>query len=554
MTTLQFQDVAEQIIKNSIQSAIFVDEKITGIIATGIDDLSLGLYQSFQENNCSLDFYKFDKTTYETKLDFITKKDLLLLDWKLDEAVNPDDLSFALKILEKAVNTPSLHFCCVYTNETDLFNSVLVPIVQYFSDFDTQNVTNKKEELENFHTLIGVSDEDLSENINQIKAIAREFILNSNQDKKGVAKDLFTKLRDKLNLKGKQIGELQSIIKSLCSNNIIGLLNFALIDEVIETIAPNSNNYEINVHGMSNTIHINGTIIRFESKTKINGVNFYDDFKKAITESNYNFFVLLSLEMRNMFRKSSSFIGKDVIGISDLALFYHEESFEENKDEFYEFLKNVWKEQASSFLLTESPNLFDAIPDYKSSKGIEDDSIKNFDDINSLVKLNILYNQIQLNPERKTDDKIRFGDIFLVEEDKKDNPKAYYILCITPHCDCLRPEEKIENNYFFVKGNGVHPSKENMKSLESKYTSFVKYNQEDFVIEWKNKPFSIHLAQNTIATVTDNKALIVNKNEFVILNYIGTIKENYAQRIANNAFSYPLRVGINFAEMKSENK
>ena len=33
------------------------------------------------------------------------------------------------------------------------------------------------------------------------------------------------------------------------------------------------------------------------------------------------------------------------------------------------------------------------------------------------------------------------------------------------------------------------------------------------------------------------------------VNYITTIRQNYAQRIANHAFSYPLRVGVDFVKL-----
>ena len=33
------------------------------------------------------------------------------------------------------------------------------------------------------------------------------------------------------------------------------------------------------------------------------------------------------------------------------------------------------------------------------------------------------------------------------------------------------------------------------------------------------------------------------------VQYITTIRQNYAQRIANHAFSYPLRVGVDFVKI-----
>ncbi len=58
-----------------------------------------------------------------------------------------------------------------------------------------------------------------------------------------------------------------------------------------------------------------------------------------------------------------------------------------------------------------------------------------------IAKINTFYNGSLLAGDRL----INFGDIFQFTDNT-------FMMCITPLCDCLYPNENIKNKYFFVKG------------------------------------------------------------------------------------------------------
>jgi len=187
------------------------------------------------------------------------------------------------------------------------------------------------------------------------------------------------------------------------------------------------------------------------------------------------------------------------------------------------------------------------LEDYKSENGI-DELIKekrdgaNFQ--NDLAQLNYYYNR--LNIQRKKKDKIKFGDVFISNGDH-----SYYFLCITALCDCVRPEN-LNHMLYFVKGSKGSISDELKKGDQgfSSYLSDEKGNP--FVINWTNKPITIHIEESV--NVIEKEIPINIYGEERKIYYLATIKENYAQRIANNSFSHPMRVGIYFADRKDLQK
>ena len=109
--------------------------------------------------------------------------------------------------------------------------------------------------------------------------------------------------------------------------------------------------------------------------------------------------------------------------------------------------------------------------------------------------------------------------------------------------------------FFFVEGSDIGLTSGVEKS-DGDFISFIERNDKEITcIDWTNnaedcKPFSLYIPNNQMQ----------GENKTISLNYLGadiegkyvcTLKENYAQRIANKAFSYPLRVGIDFASFKN---
>ena len=152
------------------------------------------------------------------------------------------------------------------------------------------------------------------------------------------------------------------------------------------------------------------------------------------------------------------------------------------------------------------------------------------------------------NSQRKIgNDKIlSFGDVFKYED-------KFYI-CITALCDCTHPEKR-DNCYYFAEGQKLVIE----KALEKGDSGYISYISPDCCIKWDKDalqgeyshivPVNYFVANNHIV---NNKLVISRfKNKKKVeceLEYITTIRQNYTQRIANFAFSHPVRVGIDFVK------
>ena len=97
---------------------------------------------------------------------------------------------------------------------------------------------------------------------------------------------------------------------------------------------------------------------------------------------------------------------------------------------------------------------------------------------------------------------------------------------------------------------------------------FISYLQNNLTIKWTEitiddlkKSYSPLYIKPIQYKVLENQNTFDNKNQIKVhyldksgqsksemLTYLGTIRNNYAQRIANHAFSYPIRVGVDFVK------
>ena len=274
--------------------------------------------------------------------------------------------------------------------------------------------------------------------------------------------------------------------------------------------------------------------------------NFYDHIINDIDSYNQ----LLTIDFFNrVFR--IGIINKDnKINFSKEALLEHRRRLkDEGLDSFYEeFVKELLLEKMNLSLRDiKSPLLSEDIHNELYNPKIK---AKNEDS----HKMNVFYNSFTLN---KSGSYINFGDVFKIEGEDK------YLICLTPLCDCLRPQEKIKRNYFFAEGEHIKLD----DALKFGDTAFISFLPNGKVVRWtdvpqeesKYVPIYIKPLQYKVLEGKD----LINEDgiiELYYLNkegerknknvqYISTIRQNYAQRIANHAFSYPLRVGVDFVKI-----
>ena len=163
--------------------------------------------------------------------------------------------------------------------------------------------------------------------------------------------------------------------------------------------------------------------------------------------------------------------------------------------------------------------------------------------------MNVFYNSVYL-PKNKP---LSFGDVFLEESSNR------YYICITALCDCAQPKD---NRFYFAEGIKIT----NTKALEIGDNGFVSFLNNDTFIRWgekekENEPLYImpkpfYVPKTEIINGQINVDIIVQEDNQSIIKtnvfkYITTIKQNYAQRIANHAFMHPIRVGIDFIKKES---
>lgn len=163
-----------------------------------------------------------------------------------------------------------------------------------------------------------------------------------------------------------------------------------------------------------------------------------------------------------------------------------------------------------------------------------------------LVKLN---ERLTVNRRySECEHKIAFGDVFYCTD--AESGLCEYWLCITAKCDCAKPEEKIRNNYIFIGGRYVG-DRVALTKAETDYYSFInaveKGRENPICIQWCGKINSIYIEQNVVIRGKEIVGNLKGVDKHFV--YLGNVKENYAQRMANMAFANGNRVGVSLAKL-----
>lgn len=431
--------------------------------------------------------------------------------------------------------------------EKNFEDQILLKILYYFNyciDFNKVDLGKIKDIFIQFCDDNGLNSDDL---INQLKPKLKETLLfwEYKERRKKIIKEVYAILK-------KHISDLQiwnSIFEEYSLNILKGLIGLYFALEEFG-FSSSQDYYPIMINYVDDQwrIYLNDSIIIISNKRTIGNVDFYDSYKNYLINEKNIFLTLLGLEIRNKFRKSSGFIGKELNEISQIAFFYHNKKIKDK--EFFEFLKQIWIDQTSSVFYDREFRLLKAIDEYKNLNNI-DNQVENFEsELNNqemhqkdLVCLNKFYNVLTYYPQ--PDDQFSFGDIFKSRIDKEE----IFFLCITPLCDCANPN-KIKNQYSFVRHENIIESyKKSLEGAEGKHISFINRNRRIICIDWGEcKPFTLYVKNPKII----NPSKINYLNKYIEFEFICRIKEKYVQRIVNHAYQYPLRVGVSFAQIQKE--
>lgn len=562
-----YSQKAFDILNSSINNAIFIDEKAKDFYSgkdlnpnIAEEKLSFELFDTFKKNGKNLAVHKFEKSNLEDPniIEYLFKgKDLILLDWELAELAGQE---YSLNLLNKAVSTPYINFCCIYSSSTN-FNDIPLFLDGFFSGLTKEDFENIKNEYSFFET------DDLKE------------VLNTDEDKT----IRFIK-ENKVDFDNFPIEHLKNKSKSF----LLRLIHISLNIEKFILPAHAVTEYEVLNTG-DNSFMINNTFVLtlkkdFEADSDI--TKLLKRISDIIVKNRGSFFQLLGLEMQSVFNSNERFIDEAILKSSTEALFQFRNHINDDKT-FATVIKKLLIEQATLKLRTAKLELLK--PDFLDFKSQElGNKVPTHDD---LFNLNVFYNSVTvkgLHPESIPN--LNFGDVFVDE-------KGNYYLCVTALCDCYDPN-KIQGNYYFVIGKVF---KNIDIALRLGDTAFINFLPNNTAVYWGNlesakfaeiekqkagesmeayrirkltneiegykqflyKPFYV---KPQVFNVENNK-LIDNKlrmwdisNKYseeeikqnincFNLTYITTLRNDYAQRIANHAFGHPARVGVDFIKL-----
>lgn len=539
---MSYQERANRILKSAIKSAIYIDEKARTFYQDNTpekpieEEISVKLYENFKKLGISLVVHRYmpgDEDKQDT-LDFFTeKRDLVILDWKLKNQTGEEE---ALKILSEVIKANHLHFCAIYTSE-DHLDIVLKNILSYFSCV-TQDYYDELREL--------VEIEEFSSEI--IDAFDRICINRFNRGAvKAEIKNIFSSdksCRQKLE-------RITGTKDMTCAIKLAAVSLWDTYKSSIPQCEPSFINPDKKI------IVINNTIISILKKDDTSAENLLSTYLDHIINDVDSFNQLLGLELHNNLAQTSAIVNHEFVSFNKNALLYHRAKLqEEGLAHFFKaFMNDVLQEKiALSLHNCEYQLLDDAFLDREFEKNRE---VPNIEEI---IRINTFYNSYKLD---KIGAIINFGDVFNIEGEE-----SRYLICITPLCDCLRPK-KSKSNFYFAEGTVM---KDKRKALALGDSAFLSFLPGNIIVRWgdlslddENAPYQplyikpyqykIFEKQNTIDENEKIEVHYINKQGEIkskTLIYKTTIRSNYAQRIANHVFTYPMRVGIDFVKYASE--
>lgn len=521
---MTYQEAAINIIKNAIKSAVFIDENAQEPYTNDTPSetqRTIELYNYFKQGNISLSVFKYSHEKYlSSKKYLFDNRDLVLLDWKLQGEENGGEQS--LEILSEIVNNQSqIQFCVIYTDEKE--DSVLKNILSFFSGSSIDEYEKYKNDLS-----------EKEEEINTEGFLSALNNLNVNRFNRDIIKTIMSSLHKSHNELIEFIHNTVKGEKALCSLIRCGIAYGNTIKSENKQPCPSS------IDASSNTLCINNTIISIFNKKDVDPSNLFERFGNAVVGYNWGIMHLMGLELQCIQKRKGSYINADILKVTRKALGYHKSVKE---DEFETFLKDVMLEQEALNLRDEKLTLVDAIDNEQYDASLKEE----------YLSMNVFYDSAHLNTEKA----LSFGDVF-----KSEN--RYYI-CITALCDCVRPDKR--NNMFYFAEGKEESIQKGMKIGDSGFVSFI-FDNDYKCIKWNDRdkedmptyiiPESYLVSDNMIRENKLNVKRISRQEEKWVLQdttfeYITTIKQNYAQRIANHAFTHPVRVGVDFIKFVENN-
>ena len=562
---MSYEDKAFEIVKQSISSAIFIDDNLkdfysfSDIDTTIIEEvLSKELHQSFKAEGISLAVHKFVKTDVEDinlNRYFFKNRDLVLLDWELDDTSGEE---YSLKLLSEVINYSHINFCCIYT-KTPRFDSIHSQIESYFSGLNDDEFAKIKDiyshleesDITKIKTLLDSKSEDVQDSLNEIGIDLSLYPHDTTSPIESLKNIYFAFLK---NVKSKKKEKRSDLIST-------GIDSFVINNTLVFLLKKDGTN---------------------DPKPSV----LLRRISNELIKNQNSFIQLLGLEMQTVFNTNESFIDENILNSSTEALFKHRNYLYDKEKEdktFSIIIKKLLIEHATLKLRTSKLELLNSDFLIEHSKTITDKPNNE-----ELHNLNTFYNSVTVKSLNDIDiPNLNFGDIF------KDNFENYY-LCITALCDCYYPN-KIDHNFYFVTGKEFSDIELALKLGDTAFLSFLPNGKSvywgNLEIPKKNcikkgtmddSDYKLAVLQSDLKSYQDflykpyyvkpkifnvqGVKMIDNKLKiwditykslktgedhnlnYIDIDYVATLRTDYVQRIANHAFGHPARVGVDFVK------
>lgn len=524
-------EILNGIVNRSIKNVICVDddflEPYEDVTETDKEKcfFSRQMYSAISSScECAVTIIPYKQET-DVKIinDKMRQKDLLILDWELTEVA---DIKKPIEIIDGALKN-NVQYICIYTNTHNLAG-VCEILSLYYCGFSKSEVTYTAAQCEEQGLL---KDEFVTD------------IIDCFEKRNGNIKQLKDKVKElgvTVNVDG--IGENSKILWYK--------LYFAWSDKLL----PEKNQFVASWNGDDTVLNIDGHLVFVygksieESSEHINKLvpkNIIPSIANYMVQAPNSILDALWLYYFNIFQDALYKRTEFFKNISSKAFFYHANKMlkEEGRDAVETFFKESFKEEMTQRIDVKSINIPEEILHMMVDKGEE---VEPANILNELIKLNerITMNKSLSDIEHNID----FGDMFQCVN--SEDGLCEYWLCITAKCDCRRPE-KISNNYIFIGGQSCS-YKHAIVEAEKQFFSYANLstgeNEKVIAIKWCSKISSIYITDSKVirgCTIQGN--IRGEQKEF---KYIGNVKENFAQRMANMAFADGNRVGISLAKME----
>lgn len=515
----------EKIVRDSLQYVACIDDDFVDAYEYSGNDkcteFTKKMYKTIEQTcGCHVEMLRYYKNIDQTRVvKCLSNKDLLILDWELvGENCIP-----TLKILAEAgrVKTP---FVCIYTNRPDV--EIICQIIQgYFSGYSVSVV----EELCDKWFEVGIMESDFKTDVLDLFSTEKP--------------NLQKIVRHVKELYGEDTQDLEALeYKKAKSWYPLWLkwTNAILPEEPLPCASK----------PLNGTMVIGGMIVCCLSKPASNKKEAIDIEKliptiaSQITNVPNSIFNIVWLHYSNALRYVLQSRSQLFSGIDDRALgYFSKELLSQGECLYDDWMKGLFRDEIMDRLDGIDVRLPGEIPE---NIKLQYESINPGNIAGALVEFN---EKITVNHMySKSTHKIDFGDVF-VTVNGEDNEETFW-MCVTPKCECLRSEEKIDNNYLFIRGERMVKPTKALANAESKYRSFIRKGEETVSVEWKTKLISVYFekGRNVVeGTGTDIKGICSGK-EFTY-TYLCNVKENYVQRMANTSFAEGNKVGITLAQI-----